>query len=122
MLIPIYALIYFDIFVDSGVEPVSMRAEQFYIQGYGSVKYACWWSFLPARLNVTAFMALRLLHLQNKQRNLGLSVEITTKARKITHPFGVGYLCPTRAESLYLWRFQGVWRGGKCFIANLLRF
>jgi hypothetical protein len=37
---------------------------------------------LPAGLNVTAFMALRLLHLQNKQRNFGLSVEITTKALK----------------------------------------
>jgi hypothetical protein len=31
---------------------------------------------LPARLNVTAFMALRLLHLQNKQRNLGQMAHI----------------------------------------------
>jgi hypothetical protein len=44
VLMPRYALIYFDIFVDSGAEPVSMWAEQFYMQGCGSVKYACWWS------------------------------------------------------------------------------
>jgi hypothetical protein len=66
---------------------------------------------LPARLNVTAFMALRLLHLQNKQRYFGLSVEITTKARK-NPPFLGGFLCHIRAESLYLWGFQGVWRNG----------
>jgi hypothetical protein len=51
-------------------------------------------------------MALRLLHLQNKQRYFGLSVEITTKARK-TQSFGVGFFAILELKAFIYGAFKG---------------